>query len=155
MDVYRDPVTQSDKVIVVISLIGGVTDVEFLFLGPGPGTIHARVTYRLPRASFNIEQLFEKEIKANQLHSYHPKIIQLKKSLENCRDSIDETPIGCIDLTLPIPVLTTTNSFSKIGKKNKDGSLTLIIDLTAYESLYSLKKESKKVFFESDGEKRK
>lgn len=46
IEVYRDPATQSDKVIIVISLIGGVNEVEFLLLGPGPGTVYARVTYR-------------------------------------------------------------------------------------------------------------
>ena len=62
IEVYRDPATQSDKVIIVISLIGGVTEVEFLLLGPGPGTVYARVTYRWPQAAFKIEQLFEKDI---------------------------------------------------------------------------------------------
>ena len=155
MDVYRDPVTQCDKVIILIGLIGGVTEVEFLLLGSGPGTIYARVTYRWPQASFNIEQLFEKEIKANKIPSCHPKIIALKKSLENCRDSCDATPIGQMDLTLPIPVLTTSNSFSKKGRKNKDGSLAMLIELTAYESLYSIKKGSKRVIFESESEEEK
>ena len=40
-------------------------------------------------------------------------------------------------------------------KKNKDGSLTLIIEFTAYESLYNMKKESKRVLFESDSEEKK
>ena len=117
IEVYRDPATQNDKVIIGISLISGVTEVDFILLGPGPGTIYAPVTYRWPQASFKIEQLFDKEIKSKKLLTCHPKIEQLKKSLENCSDSIDETPIGCIDLTLPIPVLTTSNSFSKTGKK--------------------------------------
>ena len=60
-----------------------------------------------------------------------------------------------MDLTLPIPVLTTSNSFSKKGRKNKDGSLVMLIELTAFESLYSIKKGSKRVIFESESEEEK
>ena len=86
IEVYRDPATQSEKVIIVISLISGTTEVEFLLLGPWPGTIYSRVTYRCLQASFKIEQLIEKEIKSKKLPNCHPKIEHLKKSLENCSD---------------------------------------------------------------------
>jgi len=86
IEVYRDPATQSEKVIIVISLISGTTEVEFLLLGPGPGMIYSRVTYRCLQASFKIEQLIEKEIKSKKLPNCHPKIEHLKKSLENCSD---------------------------------------------------------------------
>jgi hypothetical protein len=44
MEVYRDPDTEKDKVIVVASLFGGTTDVEFTLLGSGPGTTSAQIT---------------------------------------------------------------------------------------------------------------
>jgi len=53
-------------------------------------------------------------------------------------------------LTLPIPVLTLESSISRSARKNKDGSMVMIIELTAFESLYSVKPATKKVLFESD-----
>ncbi len=164
MEVYRDPDTEKDKVIVVASLFGGTTDVEFTLLGSGPGTTSAQITYKWAPHSFNIEELFAKAIKSQTIPSCHPKIVQLKKGLQKCRASKDDTPVGTIDLTLPIPVLTSENSISRPGRKNKDGVMIMIIELTAYESLYSVKskrsvKENKKVLFdyetESDSEIKK
>jgi hypothetical protein len=147
MEVFRDPDTEKDKVIVVASLVGGTTDVEFTLLGSGPGTTFAEISYKWALNSFNIEELFAKEIKTGKIPYCHPKIVKLKKGLQNYRDSKDDTPIGTIDLTLPITNLTTENSISRTGKKNKDGTMIMIIELTAYESLYSVKPETNKVLF--------
>nr|CAH0101689.1 unnamed protein product [Daphnia galeata] len=152
MEVFRDPDTEKDKVIVVASLVGCTTDVEFTLLGSGPGTTFAQISYKWAPNSFNIEKLFAKEIKTGKIPSGHPKIVQLKKGLQNYRDSKDDTPIGTIDLTLPIPVLTTENSISRSGRKKKDGTIIMIIELTAYESLYSVKQETKKVLFDLETE---
>jgi hypothetical protein len=150
--VFRDPDTEKYKVIVVASLVGGTTDVKFTLLGSGPGTTFAQISYKWAPNSFNIEGLFAKEIKTGKNQFCHPKIVQLKKGLQNYRDSKDDTPIGTIDLTLPIPVLTTENSISRSGRKNKDGTMIMIIELTAYESLYSVKPETKKVLFDFETE---
>ena len=79
MEVYRDPVTEKDKVIVVASMLGGTTDVEFSLLGSGPGTTQAQITYKWAPLSFNIEKLFGKDNKKGTTPSCHPKIEQLKK----------------------------------------------------------------------------
>jgi hypothetical protein len=41
MEVFRDTVIETHKVIVLASLLGGTTDVEFTLLGSGPGTTFA------------------------------------------------------------------------------------------------------------------
>jgi hypothetical protein len=102
MEVFGDPVTEKDKVIVVASILGGTTDVEFSLLGSGPGTTQAQISYKWAPLSFNIEELFAKEIKTGTTPSCHPKVVQLKKGLQNCRASKDDTPIGTIELTLPM-----------------------------------------------------
>lgn len=148
MEVYRDPVTEKDKVIVMASLIGGTTDFEFTLLGSGPGTRLAQISYKWAEKTFNIEELFAKEIADGSIPFCHPKIAQLKKGLENCRASKGDAPVGTIDLTLPIPVLTTENSITRSGKKSIDGSVIMLVELTAYESEYSVKPDSKKVIFD-------
>ncbi len=116
MEVFRYPATEKDKVIVFASLLGGTTDVEFTLLGGGTGTTFAQISYKWASHSFNIEELFAKQIKTEKIPSFHPKIVQLKKGLQNYRASKDDTPIGTIDLTFPIPVLTSENSISRTGR---------------------------------------
>ena len=89
---------------------------EFTLLGSGPGTTFAQISYKWASHSFNIEELFAKQIKTEKIPSFHPKIVQLKKGLQNYRASKDDTPIGTIDLTFPIPVLTSENSISRTGR---------------------------------------
>ena len=53
--VFRDPDTEEDKVLVVASLHGGASDVEFSLVGSGPGTTAAVITYNWPKLSFDTE----------------------------------------------------------------------------------------------------
>ena len=49
---------------------------------------------------------------------------------------------GMIELTLPISVQTAAKSYSHSGKKRKeDGSRVLVVELTAYQSSYTIKPE--------------
>ncbi|XP_045025151.1 uncharacterized protein LOC123469870 [Daphnia magna] len=102
MTVYRDPVTEQEKVCIVVSLPGGASDVEFSLVGSGPGRSTARITYSWPKILFDIEAIFKKAITSSELPVCHPKIIALKNELKNNRDSIDSTPKGSMELTLPI-----------------------------------------------------
>lgn len=97
--------------------------------------------------SFEIEDLFEKPIKSEKLPTCHPKILALKKGLQNCRGAIDETPRGSIELNFPIPVQTAENSILRNGEKNEDGTTVLVIELKAYENSYTVKQEDQAVKF--------
>ena len=53
---------------------------------------------------------------------------------------------GMIELTLPISVQTAAKSYSHSGKKRKeDGSRVLVVELTAYQSSYTIKPEENKI----------
>jgi hypothetical protein len=56
---------------------------DFTLLGSVPGTTQAQISYKWAPLSFNIEELFAKEIKTGTTPSCHPKIVQLKKGLQN------------------------------------------------------------------------
>ena len=113
MEVYDDPDTQNQKVIIVASLTGGSSEVEFSLVGNGPGTSTARITSGWPKIAFKIEELLENNIKKKKLPISHLKILALKKGLQNTRDSIDEVPRGVIELNLPISVQTAAYSISR------------------------------------------
>ena len=118
IEVYEDHETQNNKVIIVASLPGGVTDVEFSLVGSGPGTSTARITYSWPKIAYDIEAIFAKSIKVGSMPPCHPKILALKMGLQNNRNSVDDLPQGVMELTLPIPVQTTASSISRTGGKN-------------------------------------
>ena len=122
-DVYLDPETEKEIDVIMATLYGGATDVQFSLVGSGPGTSTAKITYNWPPLSFEIEDLFEKPIKSEKLPTCHPKILALKKGLQNCRGAIDETPRGSIELNFPIPVQTAENSILRNGKKTRMGLL--------------------------------
>lgn len=147
MEVYDDPDTQNQKVIIVASLTGGASDVEFSLVGNGPGTATARITYGWPKFAFEIEELLENNMKKEKLPTCHPKILALKKGLQNTRDSIDEVPRDLIELNLPISVQTAANSISRTGKMKADGSLVLVVELRPTNLPHAVKIADKKVVF--------
>lgn len=149
MSVYLDPVTEQEKVIVVASLPGGTEEAKFSLVGLGPGTKTARIVYHWPKISFQFDELFAKQIKADKITNYHPKIVALKKDLQLNRERIDQNPTGSMELTLPISVQTAESSILRYGvRQQNDGSRVLIAELTAYQSMYTVKEEEDAVKFE-------
>jgi len=148
MTVYRDHVTQNQRVGILITLPGGAEDVEFSLLGSGPGSSTARLTYSWPRISYDIDSFFEKDINRKEMFPSDPLISSFKQELQNHRETVDCIPKGVIDLTLPIPVQTVSESISKRGKKRDDGSCVMVVVLSAFENYYTVKKEEKRVSFE-------
>ncbi len=147
MEVYLDPDANNEMLIILASLPGGVTNVEFSLVGSGSGTFTVRVTYNWPKISFNMEEVFAKKI-AFGIPSCHPKIVALKNGLKATRSCINEIPRGYIELTLPIAVLTNTNSIFRSARKKEDGSMLLIVESTANQTAYTVKKENTKIIFE-------
>lgn len=147
MEVYRDPDTSNEMLIIFASLLGGVTVAEFSLVGSGPGTSTARITYSWPKIASNIEGVFAKKIAAG-MPACHPKILALKNGLASTRNCIDETPQGYMELALPIPVQTNADTIFISGGKTEDGGRFLLVELTAYQTSYTVKKEDKTILFE-------
>ena len=82
-----------------------------------------------------------------KLPDCHPKILALKKCLQGNRNSIDETPTGVIELTLPRPIQTVANKIIRKGKKNLYGNIVIVVKLIAYQNAYTVKKEDQAVVF--------
>lgn len=148
MAVYQDTPSEIEKVIILVTLPGGVDNVTFSLVGNGLWTSKARITYSWPKILFDIDALFAKDVKEGKLEWCHPKIMALKNELRNNRDSIGDIPVGVMELTLPIPVKTTADSISHRGVK-KDGTMVLIAELVGFfQKAYILKQANTKVTFE-------
>ncbi len=148
MTVYVDHLTEQEMVCVVATIPGGATNAEFSLIGSGPGTSTALITYNWPRMSYEIESMFKKKIASGALGTWHPKILALKKELQQYRASIDSIPQGSIELTLPIPVQTSADSITRSGGRSSDGTTIVIVDLMAYQNCYTVKQGDKKVPFD-------
>jgi hypothetical protein len=147
MEVYRDPDTCNEMLIIFASLLGGVTVTEFSLVGSGPGTFTARITYSWPKIASNIEGVFSKKIAAG-MPSCHPKIVAMKNGLASTRNSIDKTPQGYVELAIPIPVQTNADTILISWKKNRRRSRFFLVELTAYQTSHTVKKEDKTILFE-------
>ena len=106
--------TRGEKVFLVVALPGGATDVEFTLVGSGTGTSTLKVSFPWPKFSYDVEALLAKQIKGG-LSQLHPKILSHKAEVENNRDNVEHIPIGEILVTLPIPVQTSSSSYSFTG----------------------------------------
>ncbi len=62
VSVYKDHVTEQEKVIILCVLPSGATDIRFRLVGSGPGTILAVVEYAWPPIAYEIEALFGDKI---------------------------------------------------------------------------------------------
>jgi hypothetical protein len=147
MSVYKDPDTEEEKLCVLVTMPGGVSPVKFEVVGTGPGSNVAKVTYDWPPISFDIPAIFTEEIDAKQIPSCHPLILSLKNDLQFHRDSIDSTPRGEIELTLPISVQTATSTIKHKGVISNDGTMVLVAHLMAYQNSYTVKQKCTTVDF--------
>jgi hypothetical protein len=105
--------------IILFVLPIGATEVRFTLVGSGLGSRLAIIDYLWPPIVFEIENLFAEEIKQGEFADFHPKIIALKEDLKFTREYLSEAPKGSIELALPIPVQTASNTIKRYGKKKK------------------------------------
>ena len=80
-----------------------------------------------------------------------PTIAALKDDLKFTRQNKNEAPKDSIEITLPIPVQTAANTITRGGKTRMDGSQAILVELTAYQSSYTVKPEEKKIIFKVSG----
>ena len=151
MSVYKEPVTQQEKLIILCVLPIGATDIRFTLVGCGPGSRLAIIDYLWPPIGFEIENLFKEEIKDDVIPACHPKIIALMEDLKFTREYLGETPKGSIELALPIPVQTANNTIKRYGKNRKDGSQAMIVELTAFQTSYTVNPKDCKIEFSATG----
>jgi hypothetical protein len=151
VSVYKDHVTEQEKVIILCVLPSGATDIRFRLLGSGPGTTLGVVEYEWPPIAYQIDELFGDEIRRGEMAACDPKIVALKSDLQFTRQHKNDVPKGSIEISLPIPVQTAANTITRGGQTRKDGSQAIVDELTAYQTSYTLKPEDDKIVFKSSG----
>jgi hypothetical protein len=113
MSVYKEHVTQQEKLIMLCVLPFVATDIRFTLVGSGSGSRLAIIDYLWPPIGFESEISFTEETKHGKIPACHPKIIGLKEDLKFTREHLSEIPKGSIELDLSIPVQTAKTTQSR------------------------------------------
>jgi hypothetical protein len=149
VSVYKDHVTEQEKVIMLCVLPNGATEIRFRLVGSGSGSRLAVIEYTWPPIAYEIEALFGEEIKKAEMSACDPKILALKEDLRFTRQHKAQAPKGSIEINLPIPVQTAVHTIKPEGKTRKDGSQAILVELTAYQSSYTVRPEDEKIVFKT------
>ncbi|XP_032778823.2 uncharacterized protein LOC116917465 [Daphnia magna] len=149
VSVYKDHVTEQEKVIILCVLPNGADEIRFRLIGSGPGTMFAVIEYAWTPIAYEIEALFGDEIKKAEMATCDPKILALKDDLKFTRQHKAQAPKGSIEINLPIPVQTAANTIKREGKTRKDGSQAILVELIAYQFRYTVKREDEKIVFKT------
>ena len=88
MTVYKDPESKEEKLCIIASLPGGVSNLEFSLIGSGPGSNTAKITYSWPPIvspydMYDIPGIFKKAIcrKRNDRQLATPSPVQMGKKM--------------------------------------------------------------------------
>lgn len=143
---FKDPDTQLEKVIIAVSLPGGVKNVKTELNDDGTRLL---VKYAWPQPIFDMEDLFRKQLADQLINLHHPKVLCVQNGLEKVRKRIDAAPESLLTLNLPIKVQTSSDSWTKSGIKRDDGTQLVLVELTGYVKQYNKKITDETVTFDA------
>ncbi|KAJ6648088.1 hypothetical protein Bhyg_03313 [Pseudolycoriella hygida] len=133
---FNDPETQSEKVIIAMSIPGGATNVR---LTVNTAFRVVTIKYLWPATLYTMQDLFKRQINSKRTTIYHPMISSLQSTLENVRQQIDDAPEAIVEVKLPIHVQSSTDSFEFWGVKRDDGTMAIVAIFKGYSKAYSIK----------------
>lgn len=144
-DIFKDPETQFEKVILAVCLPGGISNVTMEISDDG---LTVEIKYNWPDCLFDMQDLFKKQLSSKKIYIHHPMVTCLKSSLENVRTRIDAAPEASAVITLPIKVQSTPESWVKWGIMRENGTQVIVATFTGYIKNYNKKISDSTVTFE-------
>ncbi|SPQ99123.1 unnamed protein product (mitochondrion) [Plasmodiophora brassicae] len=145
--VYTDPDTNNDRVLVVAVMHSGASDFNFKLSDDASTAI---IAYTWPEPAYNVQLLFKKELASKTLEAYHPKLVAIKRELEQFRDTIQDPATGAVHVKLPIPVQTEVATWSKQATARSDGTTLILWELKSFERAYTVTREATTVVVEKE-----
>lgn len=143
-EIYKDPDTQMDMVLLVMCVPGGAQNVTIDLNHDGTAAI---IKYNWSKVMFNVEDLFKKFVAAKEMTLHHPKVSCVKSGLEKCRFRIDAAPETTTTINLPIKVQTASNTWKRHGVARDDGSQVIIVEFLGYVKEYHKKMSDSCIIF--------
>lgn len=139
------PNTETDKVLIVVSLPGGAQNTKVELHEDG---LSVSVKYCWAKTIYNVKDLFKKQLSAGELQEYHPLVLSVKAGLAEARKKIDLAPESVIKIVLPIKVQTAVDSWEKWGVKRDDGTQIVLATFAGFDKDYVKKASDEAVKFD-------
>lgn len=130
---YVDPITDTEKVLLVVSMPGGSQNVKVELVDDGQSAL---IKYSWPKSMYDIDDLFRAQLDKNDLTSHHPLVLCFKAGLQETRKRIDFAPIASFKVNLPIKVQVAPGSCKRWGIMRADGTQVLISCFTGLAKDY-------------------
>jgi len=115
--------TMEERVALTMVLPSGCNHVHIDYNAAGT---YALISLRWPPEMVDVDLLYEDELKAKKMISYHPLLMALKRALANHTEVLDRVPSTVISVKLPAPVVTTDGADKKVFFSKTSGTMVLI-----------------------------
>lgn len=146
VQVYKDPVTMNDRVLITVAMVGGCQDIQYLVK---PDRVTVVLSYTWPNALTDTDLLFSKSLQ-DGIDKNHPAVMAVKTNYENYRCNVDAKPRCVMEITSPIEVITDSATWKKRTVRTPDGGQVIMLTLQGLQNLYTLKKSDCTISFEDD-----
>lgn len=144
-EMYKDPVTRLDVVLIMVNLPGGAQNVGVEL--NNDGTV-VTIKYNWAKAWYNVKDLFKKFVAAKETTMVHPMVLAVEEALEKCRSHIDSAPESTMVIKLPMKVQTDPFTWKKNGIAREDGMQIVMVEFVGYVKEYHKVKENAIVVFD-------
>lgn len=141
---FTDPDTDSQKVLLVISLPGGCDDVKVEVADQGRMAI---IRYQWTKSMYDVKDLFKVQLERGEFSSQHALISCFKAGLAESRKRIDFAPVSTMKVSLPIQVQKVPDTWKKWGIFREDGTQVLICIFSAIATEYVISETEDAVKF--------
>lgn len=110
---YTDSVTDSENILLDVSMPGGLQNVNIELVDDGQAAL---IKYSWPKPMYDIVDLFQAQLDREELTIHHPMILCFKTGLQETRKRIDSAPTAFFKVTLPINVQVVPGNFTGLAK---------------------------------------
>ena len=130
-----DIMTTSEYVEVALALPGGI-DIAGIDVALTPDGHQVNISYDWPRGLYEMQQLYEDEIKLNS--NTYPSILSMKEELKSHRSKSDLAPRSTMAIPLPVPVQTDVSTWIQSGKVGFDGEVIIKVKFRVHQKNYDI-----------------
>lgn len=137
---FIDPITQTEKVLLVVNLPGGIQNIQMELNKDGT---HVIITYVWPISLYKLENLFKSELTTEESY-HHAKIIAAQNGLKKMKTNLEIAPINTIKIKLATRVQTAISTWTKKDVLGPDGySQQIIAEFQGFSTVCDLTKRGK------------
>lgn len=141
---FTDPETESQKVLLVISMPGGCAKVKVEVGDDGHSAV---IRYFWSSSMYDVKDLFKTQLEDESLTTQHALIACFKAGLKESRKRIDFAPAATMKISLPLRVQKVPGTWKKWGVIRDNGTQVLICVFAGLVTEYVIAQTEEDVVF--------